>query len=64
MSGGRSKDVRILNNVFIGNNVTILKGVTIGENAVIAGGSVVFDDVPANTIVRGNPAVIYKKLTR
>ena len=60
--GGGSKDVRIMDNVFIGNNVTILKGVTIGANAVVANGSVVFDDVAANTVVRGNPAVFYKKL--
>ena len=39
-----------------------MKGVTIGKNSVIANGSVVFDDVPENSIVRGNPAVFYKKL--
>ena len=39
-----------------------MKGVTIGGNSVIANGSVVFDDVPENSIVRGNPAVFYKKL--
>lgn len=60
----KSKDVHIGNNVFIGSNVSILKGVTVGDNAVIANGSVVFDDVEANTVVRGNPAVFYKKMTR
>lgn len=62
--GGKSKDVRIGNNVFIGTGVSIMKGVTVGDNAVIANGSVVFDDVAANTVVRGNPAVFYKELTR
>lgn len=62
--GGKSKDVRVGNNVFIGSNVSIMKGVTVGDNAVIANGSVVFDDVAANTVVRGNPAVFYKELTR
>jgi len=62
--GQKSKDVIIGNNVFIGSNVSIMKGVTVGDNAVIANGSVVFDDVEANTVVRGNPAVFYKKLTR
>lgn len=62
--GGKSKDVRIGNNVFIGSGVSIMKGVTIGDNAVIANSAVVFDDVAANTIVRGNPAVFYKELTR
>ena len=40
----------------IGTSATILCGVTIGENAVIGAGSVVTKDVPANTIVAGNPA--------
>lgn len=44
--------------------MSIMKGVTVGDNAVIANGSVVFDDVAANTVVRGNPAVFYKELTR
>lgn len=58
----RCKDVKIGNNVFIGSNVTILKGVTIGDNVVIANGSVVYDDVKENTIVRGNPATFYKEI--
>ena len=40
----------------IGSNATILCGITIGENALIGAGSVVIKDVPANTIVVGNPA--------
>ena len=60
--GQRSKKVEIGNNVFIGSNVSICKGVYIGDNAVIANGAVVFDDVKANTIVRGNPATFYKEL--
>ncbi len=58
----KSKDVIIGNNVWIGNDVTILKGVHVGDGAVIANGAVVFDSVPAKTIVRGNPAVIYKEI--
>lgn len=58
----KSKDVVIGNNVFIGSNVSICKGVHIGDNAVIANGAVVFDDVKANTIVRGNPAIFYKEI--
>lgn len=57
----KSKDVIIGNNVFISNNVSICKGVHVGNNAVIANGAVVFDDVKENTIVRGNPAVVYKE---
>lgn len=40
----------------IGSNATILCGITIGENAMIGAGAVVTKDVPANTIVVGNPA--------
>lgn len=60
--GQKSKFVEIGNNVFIGSNVSICKGVHIGDNAVIANGAVVFDDVKANTIVKGNHATFYKEL--
>lgn len=40
----------------IGSGATILSKVTVGENAIVGAGSVVTKDVPANTIVAGNPA--------
>jgi UDP-2-acetamido-3-amino-2,3-dideoxy-glucuronate N-acetyltransferase len=46
----------------IGSNATILCGVTIGEGAIIGAGSVVTHDVPAFTIVAGNPAKILRKI--
>jgi len=52
----------INNNVWINFNSIILKGVTIGEGAIIAAGSVVTKDVPAWTVVAGNPAKIIKEL--
>lgn len=42
----------------IGCNVTILPMVTIGENALIGAGSVVTKDVPADSVVYGNPAKV------
>lgn len=39
-----------------------LPGVTVGENAVVAAAAVVTKDVPANTIVAGNPAKIIKTI--
>jgi acetyltransferase-like isoleucine patch superfamily enzyme len=44
----------------IGSGATILANVVIGENAIIGAGSVVTRDVPANTIVAGNPARILR----
>lgn len=44
------------NHVWIGDKVTILSGVTIGEGAVIAANAVVTKDVPAYSVVVGNPA--------
>ncbi len=46
----------------IGSGSTILANVTIGENAIIGAGSVVTKDVPANTIVAGNPARVKRKV--
>ena len=46
----------------IGSGSTILANVTIGENAIVGAGSVVTKDVPANTIVAGNPARVNRKL--
>lgn len=42
----------------IGANATILPGLTIGQNAMVGAGAVVTRNVPANAIVRGNPARI------
>jgi acetyltransferase-like isoleucine patch superfamily enzyme len=50
-------DVRIGNDVWIGDGAAILSGLTIGNGAVIAARAVVTRDVPAYTIVAGNPAV-------
>lgn len=40
----------------IGANATILPGIVIGERAVVGAGAVVVADVPAGTVVAGNPA--------
>jgi len=45
-------------NCFIGAHAVILPGVTIGDGSIVAAGSVVARDVPAGSLVAGNPARI------
>lgn len=58
----RPRPIRIGRNVWIGRNATILPGVTIGDHSVIAAGAVVFEDVPARQVWRGNPATFVKNV--
>jgi acetyltransferase-like isoleucine patch superfamily enzyme len=51
---------KINKGVSIGSNATILCGITIGENALIGAGSMVVKDVPANSVVVGNPGKVIK----
>lgn len=51
-----AKPIRLCDNVWIGFDVCVLPGVTIGEGSVVGARSVVTSDVPAYTIVAGNPA--------
>jgi acetyltransferase-like isoleucine patch superfamily enzyme len=53
---------RVKRGASIGTSATILCGVTIGENSIVGAGSVVTKDVPANTVVAGNPAKIIREL--
>ena len=46
----------------IGSGSTILAKVTVGENAVVGAGSVVTKNVPADTVVAGNPARVLRSL--
>jgi acetyltransferase-like isoleucine patch superfamily enzyme len=50
------RDVRIGDNCFIGAHAIILPGVTIGDQCIVAAASVVARDVPAGSLVTGNPA--------
>jgi acetyltransferase-like isoleucine patch superfamily enzyme len=51
-----NRDVRIGDNCFIGAHSIILPGVTIGDSCIVAAASVVARDVPAGSLVSGNPA--------
>jgi acetyltransferase-like isoleucine patch superfamily enzyme len=46
----------------VGSGATILSNVTVGENAIVGAGSVVTKDVPANSIVAGNPAKFLRSI--
>ena len=50
----------IAHGVQIFDNIT--KGVSIGDRSIVAAGSVVTKDVPANTLVAGNPAKIIREV--
>lgn len=56
--GGGGSPSKIGPDVFVGANATVLPGTVVSRGAVIEPGSVVGDAVPANAIVRGNPARI------
>ncbi len=46
----------------IGSGATIMCNVTIGEKAIVGAGSMVTSDVPAGTIVAGNPAKVIRNI--
>jgi len=54
--------ITIGNDVWVGIRAIILKGVTIGDGSIVAAGAVVTKDVPAGTIVAGNPARVVKEI--
>ncbi len=54
--GSGKKPVVIEDDVWLAANVMVLPGVTVGKGAVVSACSVVSRDVPAYSIVAGNPA--------
>ena len=55
------KDVVLEDHCFIGVNSVVMPGVTVGRASVVASGSVVVSDVPAYTMVAGNPAKVIRR---
>jgi acetyltransferase-like isoleucine patch superfamily enzyme len=55
---------RVRKGASIGSGATILCGIDIGEGAIVGAGSVVTKDVPAGTIVAGNPARVLRPIER
>jgi acetyltransferase-like isoleucine patch superfamily enzyme len=56
----RVDTTRVKKGASIGSGSTVLACVTIGENAIVGAGSVVTRDVPADSIVAGNPAKFFR----
>jgi phosphonate metabolism protein (transferase hexapeptide repeat family) len=52
----RGHHVHIGHDVWIGHGAVVLPGRSVGTGAVVAAGAIVTKDVPAYTIVAGNPA--------
>ncbi|GAA4753513.1 hypothetical protein GCM10025783_28010 [Amnibacterium soli] len=61
-AGVRNAPVVLGNGVWIGRAAIVLPGVTVGDGAVVGAGAVVTKDVPAWTVVVGNPAKIVREL--
>ena len=59
---GKSLEVILEDNVWIGDSAIVNKGVRIGKNSIVGAGSVVVKNVPPNVVVAGNPAKIVKEL--
>ena len=57
-----AKSIVIEENVWIGGAAVLLPGVRIGRNSIVGAGAVVTKNVPANTIVAGNPAKIIREI--
>jgi maltose O-acetyltransferase len=57
-----AKAIEIEENVWIGGGAILLPGVNIGRKSVVGAGSVVSRNVPANTVVAGNPARVIRKI--
>ena len=54
-------DTYIGKNCVIGVRSIILPGVTIGDSSIVGAGAVVTKDVPAHSVVAGNPAKVIRE---
>ncbi|MGO4510844.1 acetyltransferase [Bradyrhizobium sp. 2TAF36] len=57
------RPIKICDDAWIGACAMVMRGVTIGVGGIVAAGAVVTKDVPAYSIVAGNPATIIRELS-
>lgn len=69
-AGGHPKEIslderpiRICDDAWIGACAMIMRGVKVERGGIVAAGAVVTKDVPAYSIVAGNPAVVVRELS-
>lgn len=58
----KTAPIKIGKNCWLGSNVTVLKGVTIGDNCIIGAGSLIYKNVPSNTIIKAKQEYIVSSL--
>jgi putative colanic acid biosynthesis acetyltransferase WcaF len=56
-----TKPITIRSRSWVAAQAFIAPGVEIGERSMVAAGSVVSENVPPKSLVRGNPAVVVKR---
>jgi acetyltransferase-like isoleucine patch superfamily enzyme len=57
------KPIKIGDDAWIGACAIIMRGVDVGQGGIVAAGAVVTKDVPAYSVVAGNPAVVVRELS-
>jgi acetyltransferase-like isoleucine patch superfamily enzyme len=57
------RPIKICDDAWIGACAMVMRGVTVGPGGIVAAGAVVTKDVPAYSIVAGNPAVVIRELS-
>ena len=55
-------DIKILDGVYLGSNVTVLECVTIGSNSIVGAFSLVNRDLPGNIVGFGIPCKVQKEI--
>ncbi len=57
-----ARPIHIGRNVWIGFDCCVLPGVTLGDGSIVGARSVVLENVPAYTVVAGNPARVVRQI--